>query len=288
MKPSPSIGDRTSMQSESPLAAASGLPLKDIIGWDVPNWSVALSYWQPWLDCTTGAKQRVLVLGERNGGISLWFALLGFRVLCSDLGVPNEPVLRMHHRWGVGDRIEYAAVDVFDIQFPDASFDIVACKSVIGGLSSVYSDRSTRTIPHQRLAVNEIHRILKPGGVFCGAENLRGTVLHMLMRRVRHGRKLGWRYLRGAEVRWLFEDFARCEQQAYGFLGTHWGNLFGLNTMCARFDRFVSPALPFEWHYISFIRARKAGVLTHGGAEPASTAQSESSTVIGKSRVPSR
>jgi SAM-dependent methyltransferase len=231
--------------------------LDDIIGWDVRNWSGCLFYWQPWLDALNVKTARILVLGERNGGISLWFAKLGFNVLCTDYGPFNARVQPLHQRWEVQDRVEYASADVFNLHYPDGWFDVVACKSVLGGIALDYKDNSTRTLENQKLAVMEIKRVLKPAGIFLGAENLTGTGLHMLMRKMRTKGNLGWRYLTISEIRWMFDGYSECQQEAHGFLGTHWFRGRGLNGLCAWADGCLSRILPDDWLYISFIRARK-------------------------------
>ncbi len=155
------------------------------------------------------------------------------------------------------ERITYGSADVFSLAYLDNQFDVVACKSVIGGLSRDYKDRSTRTLENQKLAMAEIGRVLKPGGLFLGAENLTGTKVHMGLRKLRTKGKLGWRYLRLSEIGWLFDSFSRCEQKPYGFLGTYWPKACGLNALCAAADGWLSRILPASWLYISFIRARK-------------------------------
>jgi SAM-dependent methyltransferase len=231
--------------------------LKDIIDWDVRNWSGCLAYWLPWLEALSPKSAKVLVLGERKGGLSLWFARLGFEVLCTDYQLPGAYVPSLHQRWGVQDRVKYDRADVFDLAYPTDSFDVVACKSVIGGLSLDYKDASTRSLENQKLAVLEIKRILKPAGIFLGAENLTGTGAHMYLRRLRNKGNLGWRYLGMREIQWLFDGYSECQQKAHGFLGTHWFKGRGLNRLCASADACFSKILPAHWLYISFIRARK-------------------------------
>jgi len=232
------------------------LPVAEIISWDVANWSHCLSYWQPWVEPLDRTSSRVLVLGERSGGISLWFALLGFDVICSDYRLPGDDVRQFHQRWLVQERVTYAAVDMFSIPFPDNHFDVVACKSVIGGLKVDYKDPSTRSLQGQQMAVEEVRRVLRPGGIFLGAENLVGTGLHAGARHLRYKGRVGWRHLRLSEVRWLFGNYSVCEQLPWGFLGTHWPSRL-LNRMTALMDRYVSRWLPADSLYISFIRARK-------------------------------
>lgn len=250
------MGDRLTPDSRN----LHGDPLSlvdDVIGWDVPNWSGCLSYWRPWLNGLGHKTAKILVLGERNGGISLWFAHLGFDVLCTDYRLPTARVQPLHQRWGVQERVEYAAADVFKLTYPDGCFDAVACKSVLGGLCLVYSDNSTRTLENQKLAVMEIKRVLKPSGVFLGAENLAGTGVHMFLRRLRTKGNLGWRYFRRTEIRWMFDGYSEFQQKLHGFLGTQWFPGSPLNRLCALADGGLSKILPGDCRYISFIRARK-------------------------------
>ena len=81
------------------------LPLDDIFEWDVANWSKCLPYWEPWLTRLDKDTARILALGERDGGLSLWFALQGFKVLCTDYHIPGELARLSHERWMVQDRI---------------------------------------------------------------------------------------------------------------------------------------------------------------------------------------
>lgn len=233
------------------------MPLREIIDWDVRNWSQCLPYWHEWIANACKVSSKVLVLGDRDGGLSLWFALLGFNVLCTDYHPTGRHVSELHERWGVKDRITYSTADAFRILHPDCSFDIIACKSVIGGLKLSYSDSTTRSLDNQRLATEEIRRALKPGGVFFGAENLTGTLAHMAIRNIRLKGRLGWRYLKISEIQFLFSGYSCCEQSTYGFLGTNWFKFEPLNAPFAVFDNVASRLLPPDWLYISFIRARK-------------------------------
>jgi len=71
---------------------------KDIIQWDVKSWSKALSYWDS--NVEWNKIQRGLELGGREGGLSLWLALKGKTVVCSDLKDVQktaEPLHKRHH-----------------------------------------------------------------------------------------------------------------------------------------------------------------------------------------------
>ena len=141
------------------------------IVWDVRNWSRALSFWEPNL---AGSMPRsALAIGERGGGLSLWLAMRGIHVVCTDLGVSLEPAMALHRRYGVSDLVTYADLDVTSMSYPDGSFDIIVFKSVLGALAT--KERQVR-------AMREIHRVLRPGGTLLFAENLVGSRLHTWLR----------------------------------------------------------------------------------------------------------
>ena len=93
------------------------LPVADIIDWDVDNWSRCLPFWHPWVAGLNTESSRVLVLGERKGGLSLWLALLGFSPICTDYRLPSHEAKALHQQWKVSERVTYAAVNVFDMPY---------------------------------------------------------------------------------------------------------------------------------------------------------------------------
>ena len=227
-----------------------------VMEWDQHNWASALAYWLPWLPPGPASARRVLTVGERSGGLSLWFASLGFQVTCTDYD-PFPPTLESGHRsWGVQDRIEYQHADVYKLPFESGTFDIVACKSVLGGLKVDYRDSSTRSLENQKPAVAEIHRVTKPGGAFFGAENMLGSRLHQRLRSRKLGKRIGWRHLSPSELPLLFEPFEESEFRFHGLLGSRWSDTRAQRA-AARFDSLLSRWVPRSWNYIAFIRARK-------------------------------
>lgn len=231
--------------------------IADCIQWDVYNWSQALHYWQPVLTGIKNKEERkVLCLGERDGGLALWFALQGFQVVCTDIYGVTPQAEQLHKSYSVSKDITYDSVDIFQMNYPAERFDIVVCKSVIGGLKTTYSDPTTRTLDNQKRAIREIRRVLKKGGFFLGAENLKGSKLHQYYRKKVKGKKIGWRHLSRTEVEWLFSDYEVFKHKSFGFLGTFYPSKV-LNRVFFYFDWLLSRLFSPEWLYIDFLIAQK-------------------------------
>lgn len=150
--------------------------VSDIIEWDSVNWAKFLDF----IDDANMDFQgkRVLALGERNGGMSLFFALRGAEVLCTDLKGPTEKARILHRKYGVDSRVRYAALDAIHIsQEYDGQFDVVTFKSVFGGIGSHDSYEK------QGECVESICRVLRPTGYAVFAENMKATWWHMALRR---------------------------------------------------------------------------------------------------------
>ena len=228
--------------------------LKDIIEWDIPNWSKALSFWAAHLPRMEAAP-RILTVGERHGGLSLWLALKGYKVVYTDVHDPRPEAVALHKKHKVSHLIDYASVDVFRMPYEANSFDAIICKSVIGGLKLVYKDRRTRTLENQKLATEEIRRVLKPGGVLLGAENMLGSPLHQYLRK-RQGKHLGWRYLSPADIQYLFSAYSAVNTCYYGIIPATTPSNF-LNNCLGKANELLTPLFPEKYRYIGFIAAKK-------------------------------
>ncbi len=221
--------------------------LHDIIQWDVRTWSRALPVWQRAIDAHRPTS--ALAIGEREGGLSLWLAKQGIQVLCTDLG-PFPPSTRaLHQKYGVPSLISYGQQDATHLDLPDASFDLVIFKSVIGALGS--KEKQTR-------AIAEMHRVLKPGGVLLFAENLAGTRMHAWLRRRFVNWQGYWRYLRITEDLDLFAPFDRIEVRTTGLLAGL-GRTEGQRGLLARIDAVLCAVTPRTWHTVLYGSCAKAG-----------------------------
>lgn len=212
--------------------------IQDIVQWDVKNWKNALSFWEAHFDIQPG--MRVLALGERQGGLSLYFAKKGCAVVCTDYKEPLDEARLLHEKYQISNQISYRDVDMRSIDFEDGAFDIVVFKSVIGALGSV---------EEQSKAISEIKRVLKPGGVFLFAENAQASRLHRYMRRKFVNWKSQWRYVSDSEFESWKSQFSKTTSKKIGLI-----SLFGRSekqrSFLAFFDRFLSPISPKSWRYI--------------------------------------
>ena len=78
--------------------------LRDAIQWDVRSWSRALPVWQRAVE-KLPRPAKALGIGEREGGLSLWLALQGIDVVCTDLKPLPDATRALHERYGVSERI---------------------------------------------------------------------------------------------------------------------------------------------------------------------------------------
>lgn len=208
--------------------------------WEVRSWSRAYPLWHRTLAALPKDRRLALALGERDGGLSLMLADHGFYTVCSDLHGPTERAKALHLTYGWEDAITYESIDATAILKPDASFDVVVFKSMIGALGSKEK---------QALAIREMHRVLKPGGVLLFAENLRGTAFHRFLRRHFVPWNSFWRYPDILRDRDLFAPFARMVDGSTGLLASL-GRSEMQRDLLGRVDAIIAPLVPVSWRTI--------------------------------------
>ena len=229
---------------------ASSVPLEDIVGWDIRNWSRALAFWEahlPFQDTNNYCLE--LGCGE-NSSLALWLAQRGCRVLCTDRDGVSASIKKAHLRHDAASQVSYGSVDARAIPY-SSEFNIVAFKSVLGGIVG----RGNLEIARDVIAA--IHRSLKPGGALIFAENLYSSPVHQYARTRFGAGKDGWRYFRLEEIESLLSGFSKVEITTCGFLGC-FGRSEKQRDWLARLDRNVCEKLiPKRWHYIAAVVAEK-------------------------------
>jgi len=220
-----------------------------IFEWDVDNWSRALRLWESILPASAPDGATALEVGSRRGGIALYLALKGYQVVCSDVANPAESAWPIHQAAGVASRIEYAAANVTAMSFADASFDVVAFKSILGAVGRGSNAQLISA------AIAEIHRVLKPGGLLLFAENLAAGRLQMFLRRRFTHWAADWNYLTPQGLEAHFAAFEEQHFETFGVLA-NWGRTEFQRRLLHPIDVVLSPLTPRTQHYIAYCYAR--------------------------------
>lgn len=220
----------------------------NIFEWDVENWSKAIYFWESNSSLLLPGS-KALEVGAHNGGLSLWLGMKGIQVVCSDIDFPTDKAKKKHKNYGVSDLVRYEKVNALQMPYEN-EFDIIIFKSVLGGIGR---NNNSNNIT---VALENIHKALKPGGELLFLENLKGSALHQFFRKkfVKWGGS--WNYQLIDELLTYTSKFSSLKYQTKGFLGAFGPNektrkIFGkIDTLI--FDRIT----PQNWRYI-FIGAAK-------------------------------
>ncbi len=139
------------------------------------SWEAATCPEHRWIRTQLGdlRGRRVLDLGCGAGGASVWFAKQGTQVVGSDLS--GEFLVLVHHmpeRHGVS--VETHHGDAEELGLPDPSFDVVYAGNLLHHLDL---DRT----------LEQIHRVLRPGGMVVTWDPLRHDPIINVYRRMAMG-----------------------------------------------------------------------------------------------------
>jgi SAM-dependent methyltransferase len=216
---------------------------KDIIKWDIKSWSKALSYWESHLEWDK--IQNGLELGGHEGGLSLWLALKGKNIVCSDLKDVQKTAEKLHLRYDITSLITYQDIDATDIPYEN-HFDVIVFKSIIGGIGR----NDNYQIQHK--VFNEIYKALKPGGKLLFAENLIASPFHQFLRKrfVKWG--TDWRYVSVKEIEEFLIDFSSYKIKTTGVLATFGRNENQRNLLSSMDEFLLNKICPDKWKYISY------------------------------------
>lgn len=104
----------------------------------------------------TEKNARILECGAGTGRFSAEVARLGYHLTATDV---SEGMLEQARRRvqdaGLADRVEFRIGDIYNLDFPDASFDFVYTIRVLNQLARA---------DYKQRAITEMCRVLKPGG----------------------------------------------------------------------------------------------------------------------------
>ncbi len=113
----------------------------------------------------------LLDLGCGAGENSVYFAKKGARCVASDYS-PGMVEVAVKLAEANGVKIEGKVMDAMALEFPDNTFDVV------------YASNLLHHLPNPKLAIREMHRVLKPGGKACFWEPLKHNPVINVYRRM--------------------------------------------------------------------------------------------------------
>jgi SAM-dependent methyltransferase len=221
---------------------------KDIIQWDINSWLKTIEFWDNNVDWDT--VENGLELGGREGGLALWLALKGKKVVCSDLKDVQRTAEPVHNRYQVKHLIVYEDIDGTHIPYENY-FDVIVFKSIVGGVGS------NDNFEKQQLLFKEIRKALKKGGLLLFAENLVASPVHQKLRKkfVQWGNR--WRYVSLNEMKLFLADFSSVQLKATGVIAA-FGRSEKQRSFLSVFDRlFFNHVCPKDWKYIGYGIAEK-------------------------------
>ena len=210
----------------------------NFINWDVPNWERALIF----LDSKKSVSfkdKKVLEIGARDGDLSLWAAIKGAHVICSDINGPSQVAFEAANHYKL-KKIEFKALDALNLPFSN-KFDYVLFKSVLGGIGKADS------IENQTIAMKQIYQVLKPGGECLFIENMRGTWLHNILRKKFGSGITNWYYPSLMEFYGLSKNFNKVSYRTFGYIGL--GD-FPLKNFRSKLDSYLEKIIDPSCHYI--------------------------------------
>ena len=206
--------------------------------WDAWNWGRVAEMWlrKSRLDFSG---VRCLEIGGRNGALASWLAGMGAAVLSVDVALKQEMQLVFPDHGCA--KVVYG--DIFSL--PDGlECDLIVFKSVLGAIGG------RGGLVSQKQAIRIMHEHLRPGGELWFAENLTGSPMHRLARRLFIPWETAWRYGTMTEFSGFLSPFLTYHLSPYGFAGA-FGRTERQRRMLGRLDEAgLERLVPRHWRYI--------------------------------------
>lgn len=220
--------------------------LDEYLGWDIYIWQKALNFWSSILKQKKIEKGLALEIGSKSGGLSLYLSHnFDFNVICSDITELSHTAKDLHKKYGVEDKVSCSVSDAVRLNFNSEMFDAVILKSVLGSIGK------NENIKQVHKAVDEIYRVLKPGGIFLFAENAKGTFFHSALRKIFRKWAAYWKYFSKDEISSLLEKFRSNEIRTAGIISAFFpGNKIKKIILPA--DNFSEKMLPEKFRYMIY------------------------------------
>ena len=223
---------------------------KDVIGWDITNWSQSLDLFDKSLNYKNIKNVLELGASEQSGGFSLFFANKNFKVTCSGLNKPNDKLISLHQKYACHSLINYESIDATNISVKE-KFDVVCFKSMLGGICRGENKKKADIV------FKQIDKVLKPNGHLVFAENLCSTWFHMFLRNSfgdTIGKKSGnWYFFSLDELIILIKKhYDIVGYSTTGFLAC-FGRSEWQKNILGFLDKFIfNHIIPKKWNYIFF------------------------------------
>ena len=208
------------------------------LDWDIPNWSRALTFLDKHKQNKFDGK-KVLEIGANNGTLSVWAAINGAQVICSDIDGPSEFAEKRINQLKLKN-VDFEYLDVLNLVYKN-EFDFILFKSLLGGIGR------KNCIEKQVLVMKKINQALIPGGECLFIENMKGLWFHQFYRNRYGAGKNDWHYPSLKEFNQFSKLFNKVSYRTFGFIGV---NNFPLKNIRAKLDPYLEHIIHPNWNYI--------------------------------------
>lgn len=184
----------------------------------------------------------VLEIGGGMGGLSMYFGMRGCNVICSDINSNYVSLAKKFHKvHEFSGQIRYETVDILNNNLRSESFDAISFKSFLGAI----------TYDKQGYVISEIQRILKRGGLLIFCENLKGSSLSALYRRLFIPWHNKWYYLTVNQTYQYMSVFSECKINSFWFFAPFFARISRkLGRIGITLDKLLFIYLKNEYRYI--------------------------------------